>query len=142
MITGIEIGNMRDARKGQPLPEGWVYVARPTALGNPYKLPHAATEAQRAAVIANYARWLDGMLHQPGSDAARMLATLEQQAREGEGVMTLICFCKQPGKEVACHADVIAARLRARLGLPEPGQEGGQQGEPDSSPGSGGEAQG
>ncbi len=141
MITGIEIGNMRNAPKGQQFPAGWVYVGRPTKLGNPYHLPHEATGAQRQQVIRNYERWLDGMLHQPASDPAQMMATLEQQAREGEGVMTLICWCSP----LACHAEIIATRLRARLGLPEPGsasEKGGQQGEPDSSPGSSSGAQG
>lgn len=138
MIDAIEVGNMRHAPKGQQFPEGWVYVGRPTDLGNPYKLPHGATEAQRAQVIGNYARWLDGMLHQPSTEAARMFDRLEQQAREGVGTMTLICWCSPLG----CHADIIATRLRQRLGLPEPGQEGGRRGEPDGGPGGGGRAQG
>ncbi len=138
MITEITIGNMRQAPIGKPLPAGWVYVGRPTDLGNPFYLRTPASTEKRAEVISNYERWLDGMLAQPGSDQARMMDSIEQLAIEGEGVMTLVCFCSP----LACHADIIAARLRVRLGLPEPGQEGGQQGEPDSGPGGSGEAQG
>ena len=89
-----------------------VYVGRRVVglagspLGNPFRV---GPDYPGMAAIDAYAAWLDEQLADEQSPAARMFASLLRIARRGD--LTLICWCApQP-----CHADVIKARLEARL---------------------------
>jgi hypothetical protein len=93
-----------DYREGR---NNWHIVGRPSALGNPYVIGRDGT---REEVIARYAVWLDEQLADPDSRASRSLARLLDSARR-VGALVLLCYC-HPQK---CHADVIKARLEARL---------------------------
>lgn len=79
------------------------YVGRPTPLGNPY---HIGRCGSRRDVIAIYAVWLDEQLRRmtPAREMFKML--LLDYMRTGE--LKLICYCAP----LACHADVIADRIR------------------------------
>lgn len=103
----ISVANKRTFR-----PDGTtaIYRGRPSPLGNPYKVGPAYPGM---AAIEAYAAWLDEQLADPASGAARMFASLLRIARRGD--LTLICWCKQPDREVPCHGDVIKARLEAAL---------------------------
>ena len=85
-----------------------VYVARPSALGNPYRI---GPDMGREEAIRRYATWLDAELARPDSAAARKFARLLKTLRTG-GYLTLVCWCAPE----PCHAEVIRDRLLARLG--------------------------
>ena len=82
------------------VPEGAVYIGRPSVLGNPYAISAASTPDE---VLAQYRVWLESRLRKGDSPQARLIQTLrERYAREG--VVSLVCFCSpQP-----CHGDVIS----------------------------------
>lgn len=82
------------------------YVGRPSPLGNPFKI---GRDGDRDAVIARYAAWLDTRLADPDSAQSRELSRLRALWRQA-GVLTLWCWCAP----LACHADVIKARLETR----------------------------
>jgi hypothetical protein len=104
MITIINV------RRG--LQPGAVYVGRRTPqfpgspLGNPFRLEY---DIDRDVVIAQYARWLDQRLQAPESLQSQELDRLVELARAGD--LVLACWCAPK----ACHADVIKARIEARL---------------------------
>lgn len=77
---------------GWRMPEGTVYVGRPTRWANPHRAD--PTPDSRAAAVAHYRAWL---ADQPGLIAA---ARRELVGRD------LACWCPigQP-----CHADVLLA---------------------------------
>lgn len=105
----IRVVNIRHGQHGVVESETSTYIGRPSPLGNPYYLQAHANDAQRAKVVSQYADWLDGMLHQPSSDQARAFENLVERAKTGP--LDLVCWCKPK----ACHGDVIADRIRARL---------------------------
>jgi len=73
---------------GWRMPEGCVYVGRPTRWGN----PHPAVNGDRAAAVAAYRTWLDD---QPDLIAA---------ARRELAGQVLACWCPLTAP---CHADVL-----------------------------------
>jgi len=79
-----------------------VYVGRPSALSNPFKIGRDGT---RDEVIAKYAVWLDERLRE---DCAAKTAfnDLLETLRLFEEV-TLICWCAPK----RCHAEVIRDKL-------------------------------
>ena len=89
MIYIVNCRNHRGAR---------VYVGRPSVLGNPFVL---GCDGDRAAVIAQYRRWLWQQVQRESGavwDELQRLATLAETTD-----LTLGCWCSpQP-----CHADVI-----------------------------------
>lgn len=105
MIHTITVIHWRD-RAQHP---GAVFVGRPSPLGNPYKLARNASDAERAACIAQYSEWLDSKLADISTDEAYMFAQLRNRVQEGP--LTLVCWCAPK----ACHADIIAERLRTSL---------------------------
>lgn len=87
----ITIGNKRHSARG-------IYVGRPSPLGNPF---HMRSEADRAAVIRAYERWLREQLQDDGSAASRAIRDLAERARKQD--LCLLCWCAP----LPCHADVI-----------------------------------
>jgi hypothetical protein len=77
-------------------------------LGNPFKLQPSGPYT-RAEAIARYRRWLWQQWQQPSGPAHQELLRLAELARQGD--LVLLCWCKHPGCEVACHADVVEACL-------------------------------
>lgn len=116
MIHPITVASERDKPQR---PEGGVsiYVGRPSPLGNPYRLDRGASEEERAEVIARYATWLDEQLSAPHmTDAAYLFGQMQEIARTRP--LQLVCWCSPK----ACHADIIAERLRAALSGGDDGQ--------------------
>lgn len=86
-----------------------VYVGRPSPLGNPFRI---GRDGDRAGVIAQYVAWLDRQLAQhPEGAPAREFARLLGLAAARD--LALVCSCAP----LACHADVIKARLEAALAV-------------------------
>lgn len=67
------------------VPEGAVYVGRPSIWGNPFEI---GKDGNRAQVIHKYKKWLDG---NPG--LLKRISTLKGK--------DLVCWCAPK----ACHAD-------------------------------------
>ena len=99
----------RSRAKGWRMPEGAVYVGRPTVFGNPFHPPSDDRTRQRPSDrhrrVEAYRDWLTRPKRSPwfGSEAAtareRLLAALPRlRGRD------LVCWCPldQP-----CHADVL-----------------------------------
>ena len=70
------------------IPSEAVYVGRPSKWGNPFII---GRDGDREEVIAKYADWLDGMVHNGRLDLD------ELQGKD------LACFCAP----LPCHADVL-----------------------------------
>lgn len=101
----------RSRRKGAPLPEGAVYVGRPTRWGNPF----ANKDRGHAKAVILHERWLTGRLgaltlERMGFDPG-WIAALD---RRRVWVMThlhelagrdLACWCS-PGSKW-CHAEIL-----------------------------------
>jgi hypothetical protein len=79
---------VRSRQKGYRLPEGSVYVGRPTKWGNPFRI------ADQADAVAVYRYELE---------SGRLRVTVEEVRRELAG-LDLVCWCA-PGQP--CHADVL-----------------------------------
>lgn len=77
------------AAMGRKLPEGAVYVGRPTKWGNPFAI---GRDGERSAVVRKYERWL---MEQP---------ELVEQAKQELRGKDLACWCAPK----ACHAEVLA----------------------------------
>lgn len=92
---------------GLTIPEGAVYMGRAmkkyglekSKFANPFPLKK---EEPRGATIERYREWLWKQIKK-GEITIKDLLALEGK--------DLVCFCKQPNKEVACHCDVIMAAI-------------------------------
>lgn len=90
------------------VPEGAVYIGRrmphfglqQSKFANPFKL---SKDEARGATIERYRVWLWEQI-KSGKITIEDLLDLEGK--------DLVCFCKQPKKEVACHGDVIEAAIK------------------------------
>lgn len=82
-----------------------VYIGRPSPLGNPFKIGRDGT---RDEVVARYREWLWRQIQRQG-DVYRELHRLAEIARQGD--LTLICWCKQPDREIGCHGDILKAAV-------------------------------
>lgn len=76
------------------MPEGAIYVGRPTKWGNPFKVGEGRTVEQ---AVAQYRRRIDDM---PADERQRFIET----ARAELGGHDLVCWCR-PG--ATCHADIL-----------------------------------
>lgn len=107
------------------MPEGAVYVGRPTQWGNPFAVQASFTdavssgamsdEARRRLAVADYRKWLCGGPSGSGEPIGRNPPRLrELGALRGKD---LACWCPldQP-----CHADVLLELANAR---PADGEE-------------------
>lgn len=75
-------------KRDKDIPDGIIYVGRPTCWGNPYFI---GRDGNRGEVVDLYKRWLtsDGVLVQR--------AKQELQGKD------LVCWCAP----LACHADIL-----------------------------------
>jgi hypothetical protein len=81
----------RKRTKGWRMPEGTLYVGRPTRWGNPYK-PSDSSSMARHAAVEGYREWLINiMCYRPS-----LLELLRGK--------DLACFCPL---DKPCHADVL-----------------------------------
>ena len=95
-----------------------ICVGRPSPLGNPFWIGPDGTREQ---CIAKYRVWLSYKLSADPSPAASKVRSmyfhLVDLAREGD--LRLLCHCAPE----ACHADVLAESVQARLAEREAGLE-------------------
>lgn len=92
---------------GKVIPENAEYMGRAmphlglkqSKFANPYKL---SKDEPRGATIERYRVWL---WQQIRSGKITIQDLLDLDGKD------LVCFCKQPNKEVACHCDVILAAI-------------------------------
>ena len=101
----------RKRTKGWQMPDGAVYVGRPTKWGNPFPFS-AAEEAgyTRHGAVSAFEDWLAGNPWACGSDKfeAKRQAILDSLP-ELRG-RDLACWCPlvdEKGNPVPCHADVL-----------------------------------
>lgn len=88
---GVYVGRRVGKRKG-------------SLLANPFKVkPHGSYERDES--IALYRSWLWKKVRNKSGEVYQEILHLKQKAERGN--LVLLCWCKQPDKEVACHADVI-----------------------------------
>lgn len=91
--AGIYIGRRMGQLKG-------------SALGNPFRAkPHGIYE--RAESVKLYRRWLWKHVRSRTGAVYAEICRLKSLAESGD--LILLCWCKQPDKEVACHGDVVKA---------------------------------
>lgn len=87
-------------------------------LGNPFVL---GEHGSRDEVVEKYRRWLWEQIKEEGA-VYRELLRLKAAAQKRE--LLLVCWCKRPNKEVACHGDIIKQAIewldRWERGIPEP----------------------
>lgn len=99
----------RRRTKGWRMPEGAVYVGRPTAWGNPWGYSDWVSDSRRRSVHL-FERWLNGS-NRPGNLEERRMAVLfDIDELRGKD---LACWCvdwdgtgQPPG---ICHAEVLLA---------------------------------
>jgi hypothetical protein len=89
------------------LPEVAVYVGRPTALGNPFRI---MTESQRGMMVDRYEPWLLARLAHKDNVAKTAFLELVERVRRGEH-LALACTCA-PRR---CHADIIKKHIEIYL---------------------------
>lgn len=85
----------RKRTKGYRLPEGAVYVGRPTIFGNPFPMKDASLS------VKTYREWLDGTLIVMALVDKRREVMKELKALRGKD---LCCWCSP---SAPCHADVL-----------------------------------
>lgn len=91
----------RKRTRGWTMPEGAVYVGRPSRWGNPYRVGDGLCETQADAV--DYFRlWIEDGTNYVGEGAPPDIADIRRELRGKD----LACWCK-PGDP--CHADVLLA---------------------------------
>lgn len=82
-----------------------VYIGRPSLLGNPFRIGEHGT---RDEVIERYRDWLWRQIKLRGN-VYRELRRLAAIAKQGD--LVLVCWCKQPDRNVACHGDVLKSSI-------------------------------
>jgi len=94
---GIRVGRLRRDRGFS--------VARPTVLGNPFKI---GVDGDRDEVIRKYRAWFKVAV----VEDARVRNAVERLVTEAKRHdITLLCHCAPQ----ACHAEVIAEEVRRRV---------------------------
>ncbi len=94
-----------DIRVGRVRRDRGFIVARPSPLGNPFKI---GIDGDRAQVIGKYRIWFKTALR----DDERVRSVVEKITVEASrGDITLLCHCAPE----ACHAEVIADEVRRRV---------------------------
>jgi hypothetical protein len=78
-----------------------IYIGTPSLLGNPYAIGKDGT---RQDVIERYRAWLWRQIKLRG-EVYRELRRLAVKSREED--LILICWCKLPDRQTACHGDVV-----------------------------------
>ena len=91
--TGIYIGRTVGQLKG-------------SVLGNPFRIkPHGIYDRNESITL--YRRWLWKHVQSRTGVVYDELCRLKNLAESGD--ITLLCWCKEPDKDVACHGDVVKA---------------------------------
>lgn len=93
----IEVENKRDM--GLYKSPNYVYVGRPSVLGNPFFI---GRDGLRDVVISKYKAWLWDNLKSNNKQIIDELMRLRELAKNYHNLV-LICWCKPQ----ACHGDVI-----------------------------------
>ena len=78
-------------------------------LANPFRLESTSNAEERDRVIAKYRTWLWQKIQAKDPAVMGELFFLKEQALTND--VNLLCFCKQPKRELACHGDVIKSCL-------------------------------
>lgn len=86
---------------------GVTSVARPTALGNPFRM---YTESQRDEVCDKYQAWFNDKVSEKDPSVITQLKELWLLGQQ-QGYLKLGCHCS-PRR---CHADTIASYLESRM---------------------------
>ena len=97
-------------RKGAtPPPPDAVYVGRPSAWANPYRIgdKHEGRVIDRSAAVWLYECQVERFRRAAPDLFREWLAPLRGKS--------LVCWCKSPGEDTACHADVLL-RLANEVG--------------------------
>ena len=90
-----------------------IYIGRGSPLGNPYKVkPYGPYD--RGATLELYEEHLRGALIRRLPRVVASMQLIEDRVLSGETVR-LMCFCKQAGRDVACHGDVIKKIIEERI---------------------------
>jgi hypothetical protein len=104
----------RQRTKGWRMPENAVYVGRPTAYGNPFRVPKGRrpleTARARQHAVDNYRNWLfeppnRRYWHGKASEGAHARLMAAVPALRGKD---LVCWC---ALDQPCHADVLIEYL-------------------------------
>jgi len=87
-----------------------IYIGRPSVLGNCFthlssKFPDVIKVATRDEAVAKYKDWLLEQL-KTNEAVQNEIAGLVELYQSGQDI-NLLCWCKQPGKDLACHGDII-----------------------------------
>jgi hypothetical protein len=77
------------------MPEGAIYVGRPTKWGNPFRVGEDGRTHDEA--VAQHRQWIDEM---PADERARFV----ESARAELGGHDLACWCRP---DQGCHADIL-----------------------------------
>ena len=94
--AGIYIGRTMGQLKG-------------SVLGNPFRVkPHGIYD--RSESVTLYRRWLWKHVQSRTGVVYDEICRLKNLAESGD--LTLLCWCKQPDKEIACHGDVVKACIK------------------------------
>lgn len=94
----------RRRTKGWKMPEGVIYIGRPTKWGNPFPV----NKVGNLEAVRQYRMWLNNTL--PGQ-------TIKEAARTELKGKDLACWCIEGG---ACHGDVL-------IDIANPEQRGGEE---------------
>ena len=92
----------RRRTKGWKMPEGAVYVGRPTIFGNPFVI-----DGDAALAVIQFRRWLTGKSATGGGGLRRISVFSQIDKLRGKD---LACWCPlidKDGNRVPCHADVL-----------------------------------
>ena len=95
-----------------------IYVGRPTILGNPYSHLDKGTLAEfkcetREEAIDGYATWFCQKILAKDEKIISFLRDIKRKSLSGD--VNLVCWCKHPKIEKACHADIIKKWLESDL---------------------------
>ncbi len=102
------VWNRHHEDEKHPRPSPWIYVGRPSPLGNPWPLELREGETRAAAAAANldrYKRWLWARI-KPGQEDTAVIRELDSITDKHH----LVCSCWP----LHCHAEVIVAAWRWR----------------------------
>lgn len=105
----MKVGNFRDKRRYDSPAQNYVYVGRPSPLGNPFYIGRDGT---REEVIEKYRGWLANAI-QSNEHVRRVFWTLVDHELYDENTTVLLCFCHP----LPCHADVILEFVKKEVEL-------------------------
>lgn len=93
----------RKRTRGWRMPDGAIYVGRPSKWGNPFTVGPDANYSERAAIVGEYSTWL--RFNPEAKELRKSLSELRGK--------DLACWCRagQP-----CHADVLLEIANAEVG--------------------------